>query len=70
MGSALATAVQSVPAAAVAPASAAARAVHCALLGIRNRSRIPPFCACSNILHLFSGYSYCLAIYFSLFFFL
>ncbi|XP_057787478.1 autophagy-related protein 2 [Salvia miltiorrhiza] len=36
MGSALATAVQSAPAAAIAPASATARAVHCALLGFRN----------------------------------
>ncbi|KAL8541374.1 hypothetical protein ACS0TY_002578 [Phlomoides rotata] len=36
MGSALVTAVQSAPAAAIAPASAAARAVHCALLGFRN----------------------------------
>lgn len=36
MGSALATVVQSAPAAAIAPASAAARAVHCALLGFRN----------------------------------
>ncbi|XP_042010963.1 autophagy-related protein 2-like isoform X1 [Salvia splendens] len=36
MGSTLATAVQSAPAAAIAPASAAARAVHCALLGFRN----------------------------------
>ncbi|KAK4437874.1 Autophagy-related protein 2 [Sesamum alatum] len=36
IGSALATAVQSAPAAAIAPASAAMRAVHCALLGFRN----------------------------------
>ncbi|OIS96357.1 PREDICTED: autophagy-related protein 2 isoform X1 [Nicotiana attenuata] len=36
MGSALATAVQAAPAAAIAPASATARAVHCALLGVRN----------------------------------
>ncbi|CAA0807541.1 autophagy 2 [Striga hermonthica] len=36
VGSALATAVQSAPAAAIAPASGAARAVHCALLGFRN----------------------------------
>ncbi|KAL6494724.1 hypothetical protein OROGR_031524 [Orobanche gracilis] len=36
MGSALATAVQLAPAAAIAPASGAARAVHCALLGFRN----------------------------------
>lgn len=38
MGSAFATAVQAAPAAAIAPASATARAVHCALLGVRNRS--------------------------------
>lgn len=37
MGSALVTAVQATPAAAIAPASAAARALHCALLGVRNR---------------------------------
>ncbi|GER56644.1 autophagy 2 [Striga asiatica] len=36
VGSALATVVQSAPAAAIAPASGAARAVHCALLGFRN----------------------------------
>ncbi|XP_075487391.1 LOW QUALITY PROTEIN: autophagy-related protein 2-like [Primulina tabacum] len=36
VGSALATAVQATPAAAIAPASAAAHAVHCALLGFRN----------------------------------
>ncbi|KAL6514251.1 hypothetical protein OROHE_019238 [Orobanche hederae] len=36
MGSALATAMQLAPAAAIAPASGAARAVHCALLGFRN----------------------------------
>lgn len=36
MGSAFATAVQAAPAAAIAPASATARAVHCALLGVRN----------------------------------
>ncbi|EPS65355.1 hypothetical protein M569_09422, partial [Genlisea aurea] len=36
VGSALVTAVQSAPAAAVAPASAAVHAVHCALLGLRN----------------------------------
>ncbi|KAK6136875.1 hypothetical protein DH2020_029387 [Rehmannia glutinosa] len=36
MGSALASVVQSAPAAAIAPASGAARAVHCALLGFRN----------------------------------
>ncbi|GFP84565.1 autophagy-related protein 2 [Phtheirospermum japonicum] len=41
VGSALVSAVQSAPAAAIAPASGAARAVHCALLGFRNRSRIP-----------------------------
>ncbi|XWS54815.1 hypothetical protein CRYUN_Cryun10bG0121600 [Craigia yunnanensis] len=35
-GSALATAVQAVPAAAIAPASACASAIHCALLGLRN----------------------------------
>lgn len=35
-GSALATAVRSVPAAAIAPISASARALHCALLGVRN----------------------------------
>ncbi|PQQ10892.1 autophagy-related protein 2 [Prunus yedoensis var. nudiflora] len=35
-GSALATAVRAVPAAAIAPASACASAVHCALLGFRN----------------------------------
>lgn len=37
-GSALATAVRGVPAAAIAPASACASAVHYALLGLRNRS--------------------------------
>jgi autophagy-related protein 2 len=37
-GSALATAVQAVPAAAIAPVSACAGAAHCALLGLRNRS--------------------------------
>ncbi|XP_060168251.1 autophagy-related protein 2 isoform X1 [Lycium barbarum] len=36
MGTAFATAVQAAPAAAIAPASATARAVHCALLGVRN----------------------------------
>lgn len=36
VGSALATVVQATPVAAVAPASAAARAMHCALLGVRN----------------------------------
>ncbi|KAM0028778.1 putative vacuolar protein sorting-associated protein [Helianthus debilis subsp. tardiflorus] len=36
VGSALSTAVQAVPGAAIAPASAAARAVHSALLGARN----------------------------------
>ncbi|KAL3614201.1 hypothetical protein CASFOL_042275 [Castilleja foliolosa] len=36
IGSALASALQSAPAAAIAPASGAARAVHCALLGFRN----------------------------------
>ncbi|KAK4493461.1 hypothetical protein RD792_006586 [Penstemon davidsonii] len=36
MGSALASVVQAAPGAAIAPASAAARAVHCALLGFRN----------------------------------
>ncbi|KAI8016410.1 Autophagy-related protein 2 [Camellia lanceoleosa] len=41
-GSAIATAVQAAPAAVIAPASAAARAFHCALLGVRNRSA-PPF---------------------------
>lgn len=35
-GSALSAAIQAVPAAAIAPASATARAVHCALLGVRN----------------------------------
>lgn len=35
-GSAIATAVQAAPAAVIAPASAAARAFHCALLGVRN----------------------------------
>ncbi|XVE93352.1 hypothetical protein REPUB_Repub01dG0184500 [Reevesia pubescens] len=35
-GSALATAVQAVPTAAIAPASACASAIHCALLGLRN----------------------------------
>lgn len=40
MGSAFATAVQAAPAAAIAPASATARAVHCALLGVRNRSAL------------------------------
>ncbi|KAG9450917.1 hypothetical protein H6P81_010882 [Aristolochia fimbriata] len=35
-GQALATAVRAAPAAAIAPASATARAVHCALLGVRN----------------------------------
>lgn len=37
VGSALSTAVQAAPGAAIAPASAAARAVHSALLGVRNR---------------------------------
>jgi autophagy-related protein 2 len=37
-GSVLATAICGAPAAAVAPVSASARAVHYALLGIRNRS--------------------------------
>ncbi|OEL13557.1 Autophagy-related protein 2 [Dichanthelium oligosanthes] len=37
-GSALATAICGAPAAAVAPVSASARAVHCALVGLRNRS--------------------------------
>ncbi|KAL1811977.1 hypothetical protein ACET3Z_022042 [Daucus carota] len=36
VGSALATAVQAAPAAAIAPVSAVARAAHCALLGVRN----------------------------------
>ncbi|KAK9077272.1 hypothetical protein SSX86_005609 [Deinandra increscens subsp. villosa] len=36
LGSALSTAVQAAPGAAIAPASAAARAVHSALLGVRN----------------------------------
>ncbi|KZV55672.1 hypothetical protein F511_24349 [Dorcoceras hygrometricum] len=36
VGSTLATAVQATPAAAIAPASATAHAVHCALLGFRN----------------------------------
>lgn len=36
VGSAFATVVQGAPAAAIAPASATARAVHCALLGVRN----------------------------------
>lgn len=36
-GSALATAVQAVPAAAIAPVSACASAAHYALLGLRNR---------------------------------
>lgn len=36
VGSALSTAVQAVPGAAIAPASATARAVHSALLGVRN----------------------------------
>lgn len=35
-GHALTNALWSAPAAAIAPASAAARAVHCALLGVRN----------------------------------
>lgn len=39
-GPALAAAVRAVPAAAIAPASACASAVHCALLGFRNRSVI------------------------------
>lgn len=38
IGSALSTAVQAAPGAAIAPASAAAQAVHSALLGVRNRS--------------------------------
>ena len=36
-GPALASAVRAVPAAAIAPVSACANAVHCALLGFRNR---------------------------------
>jgi len=35
-GMAIASVIRSVPSAAVAPASAAARAMHCALLGVRN----------------------------------
>lgn len=35
--SALATAVRAVPTAAIAPASGCASAIHCALLGLRNR---------------------------------
>lgn len=38
VGSALATAVRAAPVAAIAPASAAARAMHYAFLGVRNRS--------------------------------
>ncbi|KAK3036478.1 hypothetical protein RJ639_030825 [Escallonia herrerae] len=37
VGSALATAVKAAPVAVIAPASAAARAAHCVLLGVRNR---------------------------------
>ncbi|KHG30101.1 Autophagy-related protein 2 [Gossypium arboreum] len=37
--SALATAVRAVPTAAIAPASGCASAIHCALLGLRNRSK-------------------------------
>lgn len=37
-GPALATAVRAAPAAVMAPVSASARAVHCALVGVRNRS--------------------------------
>jgi len=38
VGSAFVTAVRGAPAAAIAPASAAAQALHCAFLGFRNRS--------------------------------
>lgn len=37
VGNALMTAVKGAPAAAIAPASATARALHCALVGVRNR---------------------------------
>ena len=42
-GSALATAICGAPAAAVAPVSASARAFHCALVGLRNRSALSSF---------------------------
>lgn len=41
-GMAIASVIRSVPSAAVAPASAAARAMHCALLGVRNRYLVSP----------------------------
>ncbi|KAK2991508.1 hypothetical protein RJ640_016543 [Escallonia rubra] len=41
VGSALATAVQAAPVAVITPASAAARAAHCVLLGVRNRTLNP-----------------------------
>ncbi|KAK3015064.1 hypothetical protein RJ639_005589 [Escallonia herrerae] len=41
VGSALATAVQAAPVAVITPASGAARAAHCVLLGVRNRTLNP-----------------------------
>ena len=43
--SALATAVQAIPAAAIAPASACASAIHYTFLGLRNRSLLVSLCA-------------------------
>lgn len=47
-GSAFVSAIQSAPVAAIAPASAAARALHCALLGVRNRLGPASICVCSR----------------------
>lgn len=47
-GSAFATVVQGVPTAAIAPASACARAVHSALVGIRNRSVYTQIFSCKQ----------------------
>ena len=44
-GSAIASAVQAAPAAAIVPASATARALHYALLGVRNRLDSLSLCA-------------------------
>lgn len=49
VGSALASAARAAPAAAIGPASATAHAVHCALLGVRNRSSIKPHSRISSL---------------------
>lgn len=46
-GSAFVSAIQATPEAAIAPAAAAARALHCALLGVRNRLGPASVCVCS-----------------------